>query len=203
MTNTSTRPASTRSSTAWRTVDIVVTAVIGIAFGVVFWAWNNLWSATGPAFAGFPPLQGVIYGVWLMPAVLAPLIVRKPGAGVFAELLAAIVSTFFGSPWGLMTVLYGLFQGLAGEIAFGALGYRVWRLPVAIAAGALAGLAAALLDIVNYYGTWSGGWQLTYTVTLAVSSAVIAGLGSWLLVRGLAETGVLAPFASGRGQREV
>src|SRR3954454_2720754 len=80
----------------WRTVDIVVTAVLGVAFGVVFWAWNLLWAATGTAFTAFPPAQAVLYGVCLLPAVLAPLIVRKPGAGFFAELMAAVVSALLG-----------------------------------------------------------------------------------------------------------
>src|SRR3954447_20297139 len=84
----------------WRTVDIVVTAVLGVAFGVVFWAWNLLWAATGAAFAAFPPAQAFLYGVWLLPAVVAPLIVRKPGAGLFAELVAAILSALLGSSWG-------------------------------------------------------------------------------------------------------
>jgi energy-coupling factor transport system substrate-specific component len=38
---------------------------------------------------------------------------------------------------------------------------------------------------------------------LAASSLVVAGLGSWVLVRALAKTGVLAPFASGRDQALV
>jgi energy-coupling factor transport system substrate-specific component len=44
----------------WRTVDIVVTAVLGVAFGVVFWAWNLLWAATGAGFTAFPPAQAVL-----------------------------------------------------------------------------------------------------------------------------------------------
>ena len=39
MNTTTSRP--TRNAT-WRTVDIVVAAVIAVAFGVVFWAWNQL-----------------------------------------------------------------------------------------------------------------------------------------------------------------
>ena len=31
----------------WRTIDIVVTAVLGVAFGVVFWAWGLVFSAIG------------------------------------------------------------------------------------------------------------------------------------------------------------
>ena len=38
---------------------------------------------------------------------------------------------------------------------------------------------------------------------LAASSLVVAGVGSWLLVRALARTGVLAPFPSGRDQQLV
>ena len=59
------------------------------------------------------------------------------------------------------------------------------------------------LDLVLYYADWSGGWQLTYAVLLTVSAALIAGVGSWLLVRALARTGVLSPFASGADQARV
>ena len=50
---------SRRRRHRWRTVDIVVTAVLGVAFGVVFWAWNLLWAATGAAFTAFPPAQAL------------------------------------------------------------------------------------------------------------------------------------------------
>ena len=37
--------SSTAAQEGWRTVDIVVTAVLGVAFGVVFAGWNVLTSA--------------------------------------------------------------------------------------------------------------------------------------------------------------
>jgi energy-coupling factor transport system permease protein len=194
----------TPTITRWRTVDIVVASVLAVAFGVVFWAWNLLWQ--GPfstAFAAFKPAAAVIYGVWLIPAVLGPLVIRRPGAGVYTETVAAVVSTLLGSPWGLITILYGLFQGLAGEFAFAATGYRNWRLPTAVVGGALAGGAAALLDLVTAYATWSAGWKLTYTAILLVSAAVIAGAGSWALTRSLAQTGVLDRLPSGRDRALV
>ena len=46
---------SPTSSRGWRTIDIVTVAVLAVVSGVVFWAWNLLWTATGPAFAAFPP----------------------------------------------------------------------------------------------------------------------------------------------------
>ena len=177
---------------------------IAAAFGVIFWAWGQLWNTAQPAFTGFPPAQGFMYGVWLLPGVLGALIIRKPGAAIYTELVASIISAFLGTAWGLQVVLYGLVEGAAPELVFAFLLYRSWKLPAALAAGAAAGLAAALLDLALYYADWSGGWQLTYARAarrqLAASSP---GLGSWLLVRALASTGVLAPFASGRDQALV
>ena len=191
------------STTAWRTVDVVVAAVIAVAFGVVFWAWNQLYAATGPAFAGFPPLQGFMYGVWLLPGVLGALVIRKPGAALFTELVAAVVSALLGNQWGVTVIYYGLLEGLAPELAFLATRYRRWTLPVAVVGGALAGLAAVVLDVVLYYPDWSGAWITTYAVLVSASAALVAGVGAWLLVRALAPTGVLAPFPSGREQSLV
>jgi energy-coupling factor transport system permease protein len=182
----------------WRTVDIVVTAVLGAAFGVVFWAWGLLWAGTGAAFAAFPPGQAFMYGVWLIPAVLAPLIIRKPGAGLFAELIAAIVSALLGSAWGTTTIVYGLLQGLAGEAGFAAFGYRRFGWPQALLSAALAGTMAAVLDLVYYYPDWTAGWKTTYVALVVASTAVVAGLGGLALTRALAGSGALSSFAAGR-----
>ena len=84
----------------WRTVDIVVASVIAVAFGVIFWAWGLLWSATEGAFAFFPPAQTLLYGVWLMPAVLGALVIRKPGAALFTETVAAPCPRCSAAQWG-------------------------------------------------------------------------------------------------------
>lgn len=188
-------------SNRWRTVDIVVTAVLGAAFGVVFWAWSALWD--GPANAIPLPVRGLIYGVWLIPPVLGVLIVRKPGAGIFCSFVAASTATLFGSPWGLTTAVYGLVQGMAGEFAFAATAYKSFKLPTALAGGALAGAAAALLDNALYYAESSVGWQLAYGACVVASCLVLAGWGSHALTRALAQTGALDPFPSGRERAAV
>ena len=197
------RPSSDATEPAavgnrWRTVDIVVTAVLGVAFGVVFWAWNLLWAATGAAFTAFPPAQAVMYGVWLLPAVVAPLIVRKPGAAIFAETIAAIVSALLGAQWGAQVVIYGLIQGLAGELGFAIFRYRRFGWVQALLAAVLAGLAAAVLDLVYYYPLWTAGWKLTYVLVVVASTVVVCGIGGTALVRALARTGALSSFAAGR-----
>jgi len=82
--------AGTTNDRQWRTVDIVLGAVLGVAFGAVFQAWNLLWTAIQPAFIGIPPLQGFMYGVWLVPAVLVPLVI---GTVIVAVLILAFVES--------------------------------------------------------------------------------------------------------------
>ena len=193
------RPSDAAARTSrWRTVDIIVTAVLGVAFGVVFWAWGLLWAAVGTAFTAFPPGQAFMYGVWLLPAVLAPLVVRKPGAGLFAELVAGIVSALLGSAWGTLTIVYGLLQGAAGELGYAVFGWRRFGWLQAALSAALAGAMAAVLDLVNYYPDWTGGWKSTYVALIVVSTVAIAGVGGMALTRALAASGALSSFASGR-----
>jgi len=192
-----------RADSNWRTVDIVVTAAIAVAFGVVFWAWNFVWATAGPMFAAVPPAQNILYGVWLIPAVLAGLVVRKPGAALFAEVVAASVSALLGSQWGLDTLASGALQGLAAEVAFAAMRYRVWDLRTACLAAALSAVAAWVHDMPLYYPDLTLTDQLVIGVFMVVSAVIIAGLGSVWLMETLAQTGVLAQFSSGRQQTRV
>lgn len=181
-------------TTAWRTRDIVVAAVIGVAFGVVFWAWGLAWSAFAPLNSIFPVLRDSLYAIWLVPAVLAPLIVKKPGAALFAEMVAAALSALLGSQWGIDTLLSGFVQGAAAEIVFGFTLYRNWS-PAVLALAAIASAAAAWAhDWVLYYGDVSLDLQLIRLVLMAISAIVFVAFGSILLERALRGAGVLEGF---------
>jgi energy-coupling factor transport system substrate-specific component len=192
-----------RNEWTWRTVDIVVAAAIAIAFGVVFWAWNQVWAAATPAFVAVPPAQNILYGVWLVPAVLAGLIIRKPGAALFTELVAASVSAILGSQWGLDTLVSGALQGLGAEIVFLIVGYRRWTIAVALIAAVGTALAAWVHDTPLYYSDIGLSAQIVILAFMVVSAIVIAGIGSWLLMQSLVQTGVLAQFPAGRTQQRV
>jgi energy-coupling factor transport system substrate-specific component len=188
----------------WRVVDIVIGAVLAVASGVVFWGWDGIWTPLSkPLDALLPGLDSLLGGVWLFPAVLIPLIVRKPGAAVFAELVAATVEAILGTYWGASTLLSGLVQGLGAEIIFAAFLYASWRLGTAILAGAASGLALAILDLIVSYPGSKPEFIVIYVVGSVISGAVIAGLLSWLVVRALARTGALNRFAAGRTKELV
>ena len=198
---TTTRRTDWRSD--WRTVDIVVAAVVAVAFGVVFLAWNAVYAATDPLFAALPPLQALMYGVWLLPGVLVGLIVRKPGAALFGGFVSAAVSVLLGSPYGADALVSGAIQGGGAELAFAIGLYRAWNLPFALLAGGLAGLAAAIHDLVVYYPRVGLDFAAVFIAATVASGIVVAGWGAWLLLRALVSTGVLGEFAAGRDQPEV
>ena len=196
--------AGTPASRRWRVVDIVVASVVGVALGVVFWAWTIAYEGiSAPLKALLPGLQSFPEAIWLVGAVLGGLLIRKPGAALFVELLAAIVSALIGSQWGLLTVVSGLVQGLGAEIVFALFLYRVWRLPVAWLAGAGAGVGLAIFELAVYYPGSSALFATVYFVSAVVGGAVIAGTLSWLAVRALAGTGALSRFAAGRETGEL
>lgn len=187
----------------WRVVDIIVAAAVAVAFGAVFLAWNAAYAAAAPAFAFLPAIQGVMYGIWLLPAVLIGLIVRRPGAALFGGLVSAAVSVLLGSPYGADALVSGAIQGAGAELGFAIGLYRRWTLPLAVLAGMLAGLLAAVHDIVVYFPDTDTAYWAVFGASTIASGALIAGLGAWLLLRALVGTGVLRDFAAGRDQREV
>lgn len=99
----------------WRVVDIVVAAVLGVAIGLVFWAWNTTigyaWfsaaDALTPVSAASPSESGLLGGV------VGGLVIRKPGAALVVEVVAAIVSMLIGNIWGVSTVLEGIARNSA------------------------------------------------------------------------------------------
>ena len=183
----------------WRVVDILVLSVIAVGAGIVFWGWDQASNPlSGPVTALLPGFQGIINGPWLFAGVLGALVVRKPGAAIFAELVAATVSAMIGTQWGVLTLVSGFVQGLGVEIVVALFLYSNWRLYVALLAGAGAGLAESILDLTVWYPGSKFEFIVVYAITTIISGVVVAGLGSWLLVRALARTGALSRFAAGR-----
>jgi energy-coupling factor transport system substrate-specific component len=180
-----------RAEARWRTRDILVTAVIGATFGVFMAALNAFYAGLG-AGAGSPWL--LLYVGWLLPAVLAPVIVRKPGAGLFAEMVAASVSVLVVSQWGPDALLSGFLQGVGAEAVFALFRYRRFDLPVvALAGAASAGLAFVHDAVIYYQGVAPELLVLTF-VFMVISAAILMPLVTFAIVRGLREAGVLRGF---------
>ena len=199
MTSTTLTSTSRRAPLRWRVVDIVVAAVIGVAAGFVFLAWNFGYQLPGAFLeATLPGLQGLVNGVWLFAGVLGGIIIRKPGAAVFTEVVAAVVSALAGAQWGPLTIESGIVQGLGAELVLLVVLYARWNVGVAVAAGAAAGLFGAVNDLIFWYAGSGPAFAGIYVVASVVSGGAIAGGLSWVLARAIARTGALSRFAAGR-----
>jgi len=197
--------AAPQRSLNWRIVDIVVASVLGVACGVVFLAWNTVGYAWFEAMDALTPgLGGIATGIWLIGGVIGGLIIRKPGAALYVELLAAIVSAVLGSQWGPSTVYSGLAQGIGVEIVLAIFLYRRFSLGIAMLGGMAAGWGAFVLELFT-----SGNlgktlqFNLIYFVTLSISGAILAGAVGFFVVKALAKTGALDRFAVGREQHSA
>jgi energy-coupling factor transport system substrate-specific component len=195
---------ATRPLMGWRTVDLLTVAFLGVAFGILYWAWAVAYQAPSNGLAAiFPPLQGITGAPWLMAGVVGGLVVRRPGAALFCELIAAVVEAIPGSTWGSATLVSGTLQGLGAEIAFALLGYAAFGLGAAVLAGALSAPLEAVYEWFAYWTDWGMGYKLAYAVILTVAGAVIAGGLGWLLTRALAQAGALNAFPPGQEVREA
>ncbi len=202
-----TGPASriaTRPLMRWRGVDLITAAMLAVALGVMFWGFDTfIYPILATATAGFPPVGELMLGVWLIPAVVGALVVRRPGAALFTELVAANVELFLGNKWGAAVLLSGLLQGLGVELAVALFRHRRFGLVVAVLGGTL----SAVFEIVfyewySYVAEYSSAWKAIYLGCGMVSGAIIAGVGGWALVRGLARAGALNAFPPGQEVRE-
>lgn len=183
----------------WRVVDIVTAAVIGVACGVLFVVWNSVgyaWMLAADALT--PGLGGTSTGIWLLGGVLGGLIIRKPGAAFFVEVLAATVSMLMGSQFAMETVFIGVAQGLGAELVAMCFRYRGSGAPFAVLLGVGSAVGTVTYGIVQGNLAKGLAYNLIYVACTLASGAVLAGLVGWLLTRALARSGVLARFASGR-----
>ncbi len=183
----------------WRAVDIVTGAVLGVAFGVAFWGFDTV--VYGPlkiALSFFEPMKELLLGVWLLPCVVGMLIIRRPGAALLVEMVAASIEAMLGNSWGTTVLISGLLQALGVEAVAAIFRWRRFHVGMAV----LGGMLAAVLEIVGYewwyfVPEYSLAWKLVYLAAGILSGAVIAGVGGYYLVKGLAAAGALNAFPPG------
>jgi energy-coupling factor transport system substrate-specific component len=183
----------------WQTSDLLLTAVVGAVFGVIFSLWTGVYAAFGAVLG---PWNDLVGGLWWVPAILIPYIIRKPGAALVGETLAAFVSFLAGSPYGFIgAVIAGIVQGMGAEVVFMLTGWRSYNIVTLIAAG----IAAATTGFVYLWPIYYTGYTTTaLLITYAayvIGVVLFASIGSKLLGDALLATGVLDRFAIGRDRR--
>lgn len=179
--------------------EIVLTLVLAVALGVAFWGWTFVYDLAKP-FLKVAGLSYLVAGFWILSSVLVPYIVRKPGIAIIASVMAAFIESLL-THWGLMSLLWGLVQGLGTEIIFFVFAYRRWNLSVLMIAAALSALFSYTLDYYLYdYGALNLGFNILQLSTFIVSAIFFSGVLSYLLGKRLVRLGILDQFLIGKDQ---
>lgn len=173
--------------------EMVFICVSSVALGVAFWGWTFAYEITKPALR----LIGLNYlaaGFWIFASVFTPMIVRRPFVAIIASVIAAGVEGVI-THWGAMALVWGLVQGLGAEMVFAAAGYRKWSLYMVVIAAMMSTTASFILDYFYYgYSQMAIQLQLTQYLSFVVSSTVLAGVLSYVLVERLKNLNLLNRF---------
>ncbi|MEG7282076.1 ECF transporter S component [Bacillus sp. 0909A] len=181
----------------WKVKEIVIMSVISIVFAIVYLVFTHFGNVLAGMFG--PIAYEPIYGIWFIVSVIAAYIIRKPGAALVSEVIAALVECLLGNPSGPMVIVIGVVQGLGAEAVFLATRWKAYSLPVLLLAGMGSSVASFIYDLfVSGYAAYSPGYLLIMLVIRLVSGAVLAGLLGKAVSDSLAFTGVLNGMALGK-----
>jgi energy-coupling factor transport system substrate-specific component len=179
------------SSFSWTQREILIIAVLGAVFAVLYLGWVQVW-LIAQAFFG-PVTMDVVMGFWFIVSIIAAAIIRKPGAALFSEMLAAGIQILLGSPAGLILLLTGFVQGAGAEAVFAATRWKRYSLPVLIAAGVGAAVFSFIYTWIRFnYGALAPGLLVAMFTLRCLSGALLAGVLGHLVVEALYKTGVLS-----------
>lgn len=169
--------------------DILITVVIALVFAVIYSLWDGIYTILQPFGLH---LNELVYGMWFIAAIVAYLIIRKPGVALIAEFAAASGETIVLLQFDVSLIMYGLIQGLVCELVFLFFRYKSTSLMAAVLAGIAAALSTLPLDWYYGYLGHLETWNLALMFSLRVlSGAIVAGWLGHLLYKALKETGVL------------
>ena len=201
-----TKSASSAPSWRWTTADIALGAALGVACGLVFWGFNFLYmSVLSPVLGAIlPGLASVFHAFWYFSGPLAVLIIRKPGAAIYVNIVGAAAEMILGNEFAFSFVfISAAMQGLFSEMPFALTGYRTFNLPMSIASGALTALEYGFYLLFFRYQAVSpfSPRGIIHIISELVGGVLFAGVLSWFLFQAIARTGALDHFASGRAVR--
>lgn len=184
----------------WKLKEIVLMSILSVVFGIVYLFFihiGNLWAGLiGPIAYEW------IFGIWFIVSIVAAYIIRKPGAALMSETMAAAVEVLLGNAAGPRLILSGVIQGLGAEAVFAAGKYKHYNLAILMLAGAGSAVFSFVYGyFVSGYAALDPSYVLFMFSLRVISGAVIAGIGGKYLSDSLLATGALRGYAIARSKK--
>jgi energy-coupling factor transport system permease protein len=179
---------------AWSQRETVIVATLGMAFGVLYLAWVQVWLVAQSLIG--PLALDILFGFWCVVSIVAAYCVRKPFVAFTAEVVAAVAEVLTGNPAGLILVLTGVVQGAGAELPFAMTRWKRYDLTVLLTAGASAAVFSFVYTWIRFnYGNLAPE-LLALMLTLRIASGMLlAGLLGRIIAERLWKTGVLSGLA--------
>lgn len=183
----------------WKLKDALMIAICAVLFGILLlgatYAGGILYGILAPAgmgSLGYEPF----YGIYFMPAAFCIYIMRKPGTGMIAEILAAIIETLLGNFFGPIVILSGVVQGIGIELPIALKKYRDFGRPVMITSA----VVCSVLTLI--YNCFVSGYKMialpilgVMLVVRIISAVFFCGILTPILGDRLSKAGVLRGYA--------
>ncbi len=178
-------------------------AVCAVLFGVIFlgatYAGGMLYGVLAPvgmASLGYEPF----YGIYFLGGAFALYVMRKPGTGIIAEILAAIIETLLGNFFGPIIILSGLVQGLGFELVIALKKYKKWDIVTLIEASICCSIMTLIYNlIVSGYNKIAVPVLALMLVVRIISAIVYDAFINKAVGDKLAKAGVLNGYEISRG----
>lgn len=186
----------------WTTLDIVMVAVIGVVFSLLYWAYNLLYAFLVPFLSASPVTAQAFVGFWFIAGIVSAYIIQKPGAGFLGEVIAAIISMFLGSIWGVWVLISGLVQGAATEAVFAAYKWKKFNYLTLILSGIFTGIVSFFFpeSLTEGYFSYKPLIIVAMIIVRLASSVVLASILGKAITDGVVKTGVLRNFKIGKNK---
>lgn len=178
-------------------------AVCAVLFGVIFLGatyaggmFYGVLAPVGMASLGYEPF----YGIYFLGGAFALYVMRKPGTGIIAEILAAIIETLLGNFFGPIIILSGLVQGLGFELVIALKKYKKWDIVTLIEASICCSIMTLIYNlIVSGYNKIAVPVLLLMLAVRIVSAIVFDAFINKAVGDRLAKAGVLNGYEISRG----
>ncbi|MDY3920477.1 MAG: ECF transporter S component [Candidatus Limivivens sp.] len=185
----------------WKLKDILMVGVTGVLFSFLYlgmvYAGTALCTAMTPfglGAAGYEP----IYGVWFMAGIFAVYVIRKPGVGIVAEMLAALLEVLMGNMFGPRVFVTGFVQGLGTELGFAAFRYKKFNGKAVLVSSAVTVVFSFIWNTYTSAYYKLDLWLVVVMFLIRMVSGMVFGLITKALADGLAKAGVMKGYAIGQ-----
>ena len=190
----------------WKLKDVLLIAICAVLFGVIYlgctYAGGLLYGVLTPAgmgSLGYEPF----YGIYFMAGAFGVYVMRKPGSGIIAELLAAVLECLFGNYFGPIIILSGLVQGLGFELIIALKKYKKFDKVTMVEGAVICSVVTMVYNlIISGYNQIAVPVLLLMLAVRIVSAIIFDGFVTPVLADGLAKAGVLKGYAVAQGMAE-